>query len=214
MARVIVKSGTVAEIHAIDPFADGAPPGPEVWICRPTDSAVALGSRQPRDVVDPIACRDAGLAVVRRRSGGGAVLLRPDSVVWIDLVLPHGVAPDDVRASMIWAGERWAGALAGSVDGGLAVHRAGMVCTPWSDLVCFAGIGPGEVLVAGRKFVGLSQRRGRFGVRVQGSLYLRPLTTPLAALFAGPVPEVPLLEPHAEPGIDDLVLASSLAASL
>jgi lipoate-protein ligase A len=35
----------------------------------------------------------------------------------------------------------------------------------WSPLVCFAGLGPGEVLVDGRKVVGLSQRRTRAGAR-------------------------------------------------
>jgi lipoate-protein ligase A len=32
---------------------------------------------------------------------------------------------------------------------------------PWSEWVCFAGLGPGEVTVEGRKVVGLSQRRTR-----------------------------------------------------
>ena len=33
--------------------------------------------------------------------------------------------------------------------------------------MCFAGLGPGEVLVDGRKVVGISQRRDRFGARFQ-----------------------------------------------
>ena len=106
MARVITRPATVAELHGLDPFVDrpGGEPvtGPEVWICEPTDAAIVLGSRQSPDLVDADACRAAGLEIVRRRSGGGAVLLRPDAVVWIDVVLPHGVAPDDVRGSMVW----------------------------------------------------------------------------------------------------------------
>ena len=39
-----------------------------------------------------------------------------------------------------------------------------MRSTPWSARVCFAGLGPGEVTVEGRKVVGLSQRRTREGV--------------------------------------------------
>ncbi len=39
--------------------------------------------------------------------------------------------------------------------------------TRWSDLVCFAGLGRGEVTVAGRKVVGISQRRTRDGARFQ-----------------------------------------------
>ena len=37
-------------------------------------------------------------------------------------------------------------------------------------VVCFAGTGPGEVLVAGRKVVGISQRRTRAGARFQCSV--------------------------------------------
>src|SRR5690606_5160197 len=169
---------------------------------------------QTPDVVDADACRAAGLGIVRRRSGGGAVLLRPDAVAWIDVVLPHGVAPDDVRGSMVWIGERWAAVLAASVRGTVAVHAGGMVCTPWSDLVCFAGIGPGEVLVDGRKFVGLSQRRTRRGIRIQGTLYRRPVTGEISPLLAAPIPLVPLAEPHWDPSIRVADLAAELAERL
>ena len=46
----------------------------------------------------------------------------------------------------------------------------------WSSRVCFAGIGPGEVVGAatdGRKLVGLSQRRTRRGARLQSAVHLR-----------------------------------------
>lgn len=217
MASVITRSATVAELHGLDPFSDrpGDEPltGPEVWICEPTDSAIVLGSRQTPDLVDADACRAAGLEIVRRRSGGGAVLLRPDAVVWIDVVLPHGVAPDDVRGSMVWIGERWGAALA-STTGPLHVHRGGMVCTPWSNLICFAGVGPGEVLVDGRKFLGLSQRRNRHGLRIQGTLYRRPVTGEIPALLAGPTPAVELVEPHWEPSLAATDLAGELAGEL
>ena len=39
-----------------------------------------------------------------------------------------------------------------------------MACTRWSSLVCFGGVGAGEVVTAdGRKVVGLAQRRNRRG---------------------------------------------------
>jgi lipoate---protein ligase len=44
---------------------------------------------------------------------------------------------------------------------------------PWSDRVCFAGLGPGEVTVDGRKVVGMSQRRTREGVLFQCCVALR-----------------------------------------
>lgn len=217
MASVTTRSATVAELHALDPFADRAITAPEVWICDLTDAALVLGSRQAPTLVDEAACRAAGLEVVRRRSGGGAVLLRPDAVVWIDVVLPHGVAPDDVRGSMVWLGERWAdvlGSVAGHVAGEVSVHRGGLVDSEWSDLVCFAGVGPGEVLVDGRKFVGLSQRRTRQGLRIQGTLYRRPVTTEIPSLLVGPTPAAALVEPHVEAGLDAVALAEALAERL
>ena len=38
--------------------------------------------------------------------------------------------------------------------------------TPWSKVLCYAGLGAGEVTVAGRKVVGMSQRRERLGCLV------------------------------------------------
>jgi lipoate---protein ligase len=219
MASVIIRKATVSELHALDPFVDrpagyGELTGPEVWVCDHTDAAVVLGSRQSPDLVDADACRAAGLEIVRRRSGGGAVLLRPDAVVWIDVVLPHGVAPDDVRGSMVWVGERWGEVLASSVGEEITVHDGGMVCTPWSDLVCFAGVGPGEVLVDGRKFLGLSQRRNRHGIRVQGTLYRRPVTGEIPPLLATAIPAAALEEPHWDPTIRGADLAAELADRL
>ena len=191
--------GTVAELHGRDPFAGGAPAAPEVVWCDFTDAALVLGSHQSGDAVDPAAITAAGLSVVRRRSGGGAVLLRPGAVLWVDLVIPAGFWPDDVRASMVRAGELWRGALD---DPALRVHAGGMVVTPWSAVVCFAGVGPGEVLAGARKLVGLSQRRTRYGAWIQGLVHRRPLVAATGALMhtdlAGAPPEAALADANPE----------------
>lgn len=218
MVDVLHRRGTVAELHALDPFVDGPLAAPQVWWCDPTDDALVLGSRQTDELVDLARLARSGLAVARRRSGGGAVIVRPGAVVWIDVVLPHGIAPDDVRGAMVWIGERWAAAVArfvpGSGAGGLAVHRGGMVTTVWSDLVCFAGVGPGEVLLGGRKLVGLSQRRTRHGLRLQGLAYRMPVTAGVGELFTGRVPSAELHEPACLPGLDGEAIATALAGSL
>jgi lipoate---protein ligase len=141
----------------------------QVWICEPTAAAVVLGSAQPAHVVDAPACDAAGVAVVRRRSGGGAVLVAPGRQLWIDVLLPAGdpLWSADVARAFLWLGEVWAAALA---DVGIAgsVHRGPLRATEWSPLVCFAGVGAGEVLDdVGAKVVGLSQRRTRSGARFQ-----------------------------------------------
>jgi lipoate-protein ligase A len=73
---------------------------------------------------------------------------------------------DDVGHAAHWVGEAWSSAFA-SLGVPTEVHRGALVRRPWSELVCFAGLGPGEVLADGRKVVGLSQRRTRVGARFQ-----------------------------------------------
>lgn len=230
MVEVVHQRGSVADLHALDPFArdpfggdrsgdTAAGAAPAIWWCDPTDAAVVLGARHRAELVDAVAVAAAGLGIARRRSGGGAVLVDPAAVVWIDVVLPHGLAPDDVRTSMVWVGECWASALGAlmadrGVAGELAVHRGGMVATPWSDLVCFAGLGPGEVVVGGRKLVGLSQRRTSAGVRVQGMVHRTPLTTRLARLFAVARPAAPLDEPASLAWLEGAPTAAALAAAV
>jgi lipoate-protein ligase A len=216
MAAVVHRRAPVAELHRTEPFAGRTVSEPEVWWCDFSDAAMVLGSRQTDDVLDLVACARAGLAVVRRRSGGGAVLLRPDAVVWVDVVLPHGIAPDDVRRSMEWIGERWRDAIEPDVPTGvgLSVHAGAVLSSPWSDHVCFAGIGPGEVLAGGRKLVGLSQRRTRDGIRIQGMVHRRTVVDEMPHLFTGTVPTAPLLMPATLAGVTGAVLATRLADRL
>jgi lipoate-protein ligase A len=134
-----------------------------------TASALVLGSTQPAADVDAAAAAALGVEVVRRRSGGGAVLVEPGVVTWVDLCVPAGdpLWQDDVGRAAWWVGEAWAEALGRLGVGGTAAHRGGMVSTPWSARVCFAGLGPGEVRVGDAKVVGVSQRRTRAGAVFQ-----------------------------------------------
>ena len=117
-------------------------------------------------MVDAAAATAAGIEIVRRRSGGGAVLVTPDDPVWIDVWVPSAdpLSETDVTAAFTWLGSAWAAALGALGLHGLEVQGPGPgACTRWSSLVCFGGVGAGEVSVDGRKVVGLSQRRNRSG---------------------------------------------------
>lgn len=131
-------------------------------------SLLVLGSRQHVDLVDPHAAQQAGVEVVRRHSGGGAVLLHPGRSLWLDVLLPRTDPrwSDDVGLAFHWLGALWRDAL-GELGVAAEVHRAGLTSTVWGSLVCFGSIGPGEVVVDGRKVVGMSQRRTRAGARFQ-----------------------------------------------
>lgn len=213
--RVERLAGGAAELHRREPGPIGTA---TVWWCEVDRPAVVLGSRQAPDLLDLERCRREGIEVVRRRSGGGVVLLLPGEVVWLDVLLPPDVAldghrADDVRAVMIGVGECWAAALGASPD--LTVHRGAMCTSPWSDLVCFAGIGPGEVLDRGHKLVGLSQRRGRWGARVQGAVHRRVDLVATAGLLSVEHPPVGSLpEVAARPDLDAEALVDALVERL
>jgi lipoate-protein ligase A len=211
VVSVVEQVGTVGELHGLDPFDGGEPVVPAVWWCRPTDDAIVLGSRQRDDLVDEAACVRTGLSIVHRRSGGGAVIMRRASILWVDVVLPAGIAPDDVRGSMVWIGERWREVLAPVVDRPLTVHRGGMECSAWSDLVCFAGVGPGEVLVGPDKLVGLSQRRTRRGIRVQGLVYGASVAGEYRTVLRGSLPSAAPGGQAWQPGLDGGRIAAALA---
>ena len=173
-------------------------------------STVVLGSTQAGTVVDAERAGRSGVAVVRRRSGGGAVLLRPRAQVWADLWVPRGdpLWSAEPRASAIVVGEWWARALG---SGRLSVHRGSSVPAPGSDVICFAGVGPGEVTWRGRKVVGLAQWRSREGVLVHGCAYRRWDAGAIADLLSRPLATRRALAAAIEDaaaGFDELVSAS------
>ena len=160
------RAGRAGELHGLE---DPEPVRRTVRVMDVEAPAIVLGSRQGFDVVDAERVDRAGVEVVHRRSGGGAVLLRPGEQVWVDLFVPAGdpLWHDDIGVAAWWVGETWASALERLGLGPCGIHRSGLVRTDWSDLICFSGLGPGEVTVAGRKVVGISQRRNRTFIKIQ-----------------------------------------------
>lgn len=140
-------------------------------VTRPT---LVLGSSQKDDVVDWERVHRAGAEVVHRRSGGAAVLVEPAAAVWVDVTIPAGdpLWNHDVGRAFHWLGAAWVEVLTAA---GLPArwHDGAMQKAPWSAWVCFAGLGPGEVILEGRKVVGLSQRRTREAVLFQCCVALR-----------------------------------------
>lgn len=150
-------------------------PCPHRWvqIARVARPALVLGSTQAERIVDRAAARDAGVEVVRRRTGGGAVFVAPGAQVWIDCWLPSGdpLLERDVGRSFAWLGAVWAAALAANgIEA--AVHVGRLEPGGWGRLICFAALGPGELHVGGAKVVGLSQHRSRAGSRFHAAALL------------------------------------------
>lgn len=159
------------------------PSEPAVWVLDVDRPALVLGSTQPGPPEPP-----AALDVARRRSGGGAVLVEPGGLLWVDVAVP-AVDPlwvDDVGRAFLWLGGVWVAALTAVGVEGAVAHGGGLVRTRWSDVACFAGLGPGEVQVAARKVVGISQRRSRDVALFQCAALLRWDGARLARLLGVP----------------------------
>jgi lipoate-protein ligase A len=200
--RLVRSSSTAADFHA---RTVPEPATCEIWHHEITSPALVLGSTQDESVVDADACGRAGVDVVRRRSGGGAVLLLPDDVTWIDVIVPTGAVgwSTDVHGPMRWLGGHLAvivDELAGS-RAAVDVHDGAMAVTPWSPLICFDGIGVGEVLLGGHKLMGISQRRTRHAARLQCCWYSA----------YDPARLVELLDASRRPALDELAPVATLA---
>ena len=162
------------------------PVQPELWWFEVDGPTVVLGSTQDLSVVDEAAASAAGVEVARRRSGGGAVWLAPGSATWIDVILPAEDPrwSDDISRSAVWLGRVWERTLGRLGVEGARTHEGPMVRTDHDRLVCFAGLAPGEVTVAGAKVLGLSQRRARAGARFQCAVLHEWDPSPLVEVLA------------------------------
>lgn len=150
--------------------------------------AIVLGSSQDAADIDTAAAVSLGIAIERRRSGGGAVLLVPAEHVWLDVWLPAGdpLWVDDVGRAGDWLAAVWIAALSTVGSGGLEAQGGPLVTGEWAARVCFAGLASGEVTAAGRKLVGVSQRRTRDWVRFQCLVHRRWDAATTFGLLAAP----------------------------
>jgi lipoate---protein ligase len=164
---------------------------------------VGRGQQLPADSGD--------LPVVQRHSGGGAVLM-DSGLLSCDLLVPagHPLLDGDLTAVFLPVGQAWAAALRDLGVADVTVHegpgtarRRGSAREQLLAAVCYATVGRGEVLAAGRKVVGLAQRRRRMGALVQCGLLRRWEPSRLLAAL-GADPGDPDLSTRAV-GLDDLL---------
>jgi lipoate-protein ligase A len=156
---------------------------------------LSLGFHQALDGVDLEAARARGIDVVRRPTGGGAVLHWNE---WTYAIAgPLGLPQIGRRIPEIYAalGECLAAALRGlGIDARMAGEgRPG-------GFACFSGVGGHEIAVGGRKLVGSALRRGRRGFLQHGSILAGPehvRLLELARAGALDAPTVPLPAPGA-----------------
>ena len=192
-----------AQAVALDDAA--VDPRPRLRWYVPTDAALVLGRGQRAPAHAP------DLPVLQRATGGGAVLL-DDRILSCDVVLPagHPWLDGDLGHVFLLVGTAWKAALADLGVRDLSVvrtsttpSRRGTERDRLLASICYATLGRGEVTAAGRKLVGLAQRRRRHGALVACGLLRRWRPAPLLAAFAGE-PDDPEVAAAAV-GLDELL---------
>ncbi|MDH3705226.1 MAG: hypothetical protein OES57_04125 [Acidimicrobiia bacterium] len=168
--QLVDRAGEAQSLHDLDLGT-----GRGVWRLTVERPTLVLGSTQSTEVLDADRVAASGVAVARRRSGGGVVGLVPGGSLWLDVVVPRGdpLWTDDVGRSFLWLGAAWCEVLGSAGVEATMVDRP-VRDRPWDRLVCFAGLGSGEVVIDGAKVVGLSQRRTRTAARLQSLVLLDP----------------------------------------
>ncbi len=187
------SNGSAANFHAHDPVArhdeEGHAPEKwihEVWIHRVPRTAVIFGSTQRSDIRQLHDVDGGPVEVCRRRSGGGLVVVDPSESLWVDVVVPQWspLHVDDVGRAFEWLGRLWyeiIDELCGErlrvpsddrLRMEMAMPERGRTTTS-RPFFCFDQVGHGEILVDGRKVVGISQRRTRNWTRLQSLIITR-----------------------------------------
>ena len=138
------------------------PPTLRLFGFRP--ACLSLGRFQPADQVP----RPPGLDLVRRPTGGGAVVHRGDICYSIVLPLSHPVA----AGSIVESYQRLARGLAAGLE---ALGLPPLTATAAPDKAarrawCFEAVAPHELTLAGRKLVGSAQARREGALLQQGSI--------------------------------------------
>ena len=181
-----------------DAVFDGAPvAAPVLRLWRYRAPAVVLGRSQralgrrapalaPASDPKPALVGDrADLPLIERRAGGGAVLVGP-WMLGMSLVVPvdhRWVAGRGIGTSYVDLGEAFTGALRslGVVNAKPATEDEARRAPAGLEWACFAGVTAQEILVDGRKLVGLAQRRHRHGVLFVAGVLVDPVPWSLLA---------------------------------
>jgi lipoate-protein ligase A len=144
---------------------------PVLRFYRWSERALTLGRFQSFKVLDRAACAADSVAVVRRITGGRAVLHGDDLTYSVAAPAGRAPFPDDIRGTFfavsrgLVAGLARLGIAAEAVDAARADARG----TP----LCFAATSWYEITLHGRKLIGSAQRRWREAFLQQGSMPLR-----------------------------------------
>jgi lipoyl(octanoyl) transferase len=151
-----------------------------------TPACLSLGYFQPVDVVDGDACRALGVDVVRRPTGGRAIL--HDRELTYSVALPASLLGDDsgvLPSYYLLSLALQDGLLHLGVPTTLAPESAASGL-PAHGPICFDRPSAHEILLQGRKLVGSAQMRRGGGILQHGSILIEPRIDTLKACLRVP----------------------------
>jgi len=170
------RSGAVnmaLDVVLLEGAASGEAP-PTVRFYGWAPPCLSLGRHQPAGAADLAFCRKEGIDVVRRPTGGRAVLHHRELTYAVTAPVDGVVLPAAVQAAY----RRIAGALAAGlrelgVDAGLSEDPArGALPRPTESVPCFRAPAGGEVVAGGRKLAGSAVRLKGGAILQHGSILL------------------------------------------
>ena len=165
--------------------------------------AFSLGYRQPAPTWLG-RCDELGVEIVRRVTGGGAVLHARDLTYAVIAPIGTPKIPDDLAGSYVWVRARL---LAGLQAAGFQARAARAQPGAARLDLCFAGATGFEVELDGRKLIGSAQRRTPHAFLQHGSIRIADDSALYRALTgSAPAPAPPM-------GLDADVLREALVQS-
>jgi len=167
---------------------------PSVFLGSVEVPTLVLGSSQSRELLKVDV---APYEIRRRRGGGGIVLLQPGDL-WIDWWIPAFDTRwrDEARANALEIGQWWHQALSTVTPNPPTIVASDSRRRFSSSVACFAALGPGELERDGHKAVGITQWRVREGAFVSSVLPSRASDEIVALLEAPPTGLLASLRHH------------------
>lgn len=147
-------------------------------------ACVSLGYAQPEADVDLDVARSLGLDVVRRPTGGGAILHEEDEVTYC-VILPRSMAPPDLFGSY----KLIAGGVVETLRG-LGLESGFVEGHTGRDPLCYLREEGVSVAMGGRKISGGAQKRTKTTILQHGTILLSRRTDLLSRLFRTPAERV------------------------
>ena len=166
---------------------------PTIWVIEPKDSCLVLGkSQRGKDFLNLSYLEEQNINLTVRQSGGGAVLVSPEDMLWVDIFVPKESRfwLADIAKASIWIGGIWRDALK-RLDIECSLFHENFSRSEASDLICFIGRAPGELFIDNRKILGISQRRSKHGTRFQCALIINWQPEHMVAAYtSAPIPNL------------------------